>query len=68
VASATFIEQRPLIRGDKTPGRVTAEICAPLQRRAGGLWWAAFVPSVCLLGLGVAAVAYLFATGSGSGG
>jgi molybdopterin-containing oxidoreductase family membrane subunit len=65
VASAALIEQRPLIRGDKTPGQVTAEICAPLQRRAGGLWWAAFVPSVCLLGLGVAAVAYLFVTGIG---
>jgi molybdopterin-containing oxidoreductase family membrane subunit len=58
-------ERQPVIAGDKTPGQVTAEICAPLQRPAGALWWLAFVPAVSLLALGVTAVAYLFATGVG---
>ncbi len=55
----------PLITGDKTPARVTADICGPLERRAGLVWWLAFIPSLGLLLLGVAAVAYLVATGIG---
>jgi molybdopterin-containing oxidoreductase family membrane subunit len=58
-------ESRPVIDGNKTLARVTAEICAPLQRRAGVIWWMAFLPAVGLLGIGVAAVIYLFATGIG---
>jgi molybdopterin-containing oxidoreductase family membrane subunit len=55
----------PLITGNKTLGQVTADICAPLERRAGLLWWLAFLPSFGLLVLGVAAVAYLMTTGVG---
>jgi molybdopterin-containing oxidoreductase family membrane subunit len=55
----------PLILGDKTLARVTADICAPLERRAGLYWWLAFLPSFALLLLGVVAVAYLMVTGIG---
>jgi molybdopterin-containing oxidoreductase family membrane subunit len=47
---------------------VTSDICAPLQRRAGLSWWLAFLPAFGLLVLGVAAVAYLMATGVGTWG
>jgi molybdopterin-containing oxidoreductase family membrane subunit len=58
----------PLIGGEKTLGQVTADICAPLQRRAGLIWWAAFLPALAALLLGVAAVAYLMVTGVGTWG
>jgi molybdopterin-containing oxidoreductase family membrane subunit len=59
---------QPLITGEKTLGQVTAEICTPLERRAGVYWWLAFVPSLGLLLLGVAAVVYLITTGIGTWG
>jgi molybdopterin-containing oxidoreductase family membrane subunit len=65
MANAVLIERAPLIGGNKTPGQVTAEICAPLQRGASWLWWVAFVLAVTLFAVGVAAVVYLFATGIG---
>ncbi|MEE9457585.1 MAG: NrfD/PsrC family molybdoenzyme membrane anchor subunit [bacterium] len=55
----------PLVLGDKTPGQVTADITRALERRPGFLWWAAFVPSVAALAVGVAAVVYLLRTGVG---
>jgi fatty acid desaturase len=55
----------PLITGNKTLGQVTADICAPLERRAGIYWWLAFLPAFAMLLLGVAAVAYLWVTGVG---
>lgn len=55
----------PLISGNKTLGQVSAEICAPLERRAGLYWWLAFLPAFGLLLLGVAAVTYLMVTGVG---
>jgi molybdopterin-containing oxidoreductase family membrane subunit len=65
MASAVVSEWHPVIDGNKTLARVSAEVCAPLQRRAGLAWWLAFLPAVGLLGVGVAAVIYLFATGVG---
>ena len=53
---------------DKTPAQVTADICRPLEGKATPLWWAAFVPSLALLVLGVAAVSYQIATGIGTWG
>jgi Ni/Fe-hydrogenase subunit HybB-like protein len=55
----------PLITGDKSLRQVTADICAPLERRAGLLWWLAFLPAFSLLLLGLAAVVYLMVTGVG---
>jgi molybdopterin-containing oxidoreductase family membrane subunit len=67
-AAAAVPETAPLIGGRKTPGQVTADICAPLEGRAGVLWWLAFLPAVAALLLGVAAVAYLMVTGIGTWG
>src|SRR6516165_5746393 len=60
--------RQPLVIGDKTLGQVTADVCAPLERRAGLLWWAAFLVSLSVLGLGTAAVSYQIATGIGTWG
>jgi molybdopterin-containing oxidoreductase family membrane subunit len=68
MASAVLIETPHLITGEKTLGQVTADICAPLERRAGVWWWLAFVPALGMLLLGVAAVTYLVTTGVGTWG
>ncbi len=58
----------PLITGDRTLSDVTRDICAPLERRPGLLWWAGFVLSSSLLLLGTVAVLYQVATGIGTWG
>jgi len=68
MASVELTEVPPLIAGGKTLGRVTADICSPLERRAGIWWWLAFLPAFGLMLLGVAAVAYLMMTGVGTWG
>src|SRR6516164_8408165 len=68
MSSVSLTAEAPLIAGEKTLGQVTAEICAPLERRAGLLWWLAFVPSFACLLLGIAAVTYLMVTGVGTWG
>jgi molybdopterin-containing oxidoreductase family membrane subunit len=60
--------RQPLVIGDKTIGQVTADVCAPLERRAGVLWLAAFMVSFSVLTLGVGAVSYQIATGIGTWG
>jgi molybdopterin-containing oxidoreductase family membrane subunit len=65
MASVALGGPEPLIAGQKTLARVTTDICAPLERRAGACWWLAFLLSLSLLVLGVAAVAYLTITGVG---
>jgi molybdopterin-containing oxidoreductase family membrane subunit len=57
--------RRPLVDGNKRVGDVTADICRPMEGRAGPLWWVAFVTAVAVLGVGVAAVGYLFSKGVG---
>jgi molybdopterin-containing oxidoreductase family membrane subunit len=57
--------RRPLVDGNKRMGDVTADICRPMEGRAGFLWWLAFVTAVTVLGVGVAAVGYLFSKGVG---
>jgi Ni/Fe-hydrogenase subunit HybB-like protein len=59
---------QPLVAGDKSPAQVTAEVCAPLERRPTALWWLAFLAALSLLALGVAAVSYQVATGIGTWG
>jgi molybdopterin-containing oxidoreductase family membrane subunit len=59
---------QPLVLGNKTPGQVTQDVCSPLERRAGALWWLAFLTALSLLLLGVAAVSYQLATGIGTWG
>ena len=55
----------PLVDGNKRVGDVTADICRPMEGRPGFLWWLAFVTAVTVLGVGVAAVGYLFSKGVG---
>jgi molybdopterin-containing oxidoreductase family membrane subunit len=60
--------RQPLVAGDKSPAQVTREVCAPVERRAGALWWLSFLAALFLLLLGVAAVSYQIATGIGTWG
>ncbi|HLN29048.1 MAG TPA: NrfD/PsrC family molybdoenzyme membrane anchor subunit [Gemmataceae bacterium] len=60
--------RQPLVIGDKSPGQVSQDVCAPLERRATVWWWLAFLASVSLLLLGVTAVTYQIATGIGTWG
>lgn len=57
-----------LVTGDKTLADVTRDICAPMERKPTGLWWAAFAVSFTALLVGVAAVWYQIATGIGTWG
>lgn len=56
------------IDGDKSLGQVTDDVCAPLERRATWMWWAAFLASFTVLCIGAAAVTYQIATGIGTWG
>jgi len=55
----------PLIAGNKTLRQVTEDVCAAMDRRPSGLWWAGFLAALAALGVGVAAVGYLLVTGIG---
>jgi molybdopterin-containing oxidoreductase family membrane subunit len=68
MASVSIPWQASLIGGNKTVGQVTADICAPLERRAGALWWIAFLFAFSALALGVTAVCYQIALGIGTWG
>ncbi len=68
MASISLPSQTSWIAGDKTAAQVTTDICAPLERRGGGLWWLAFLLSFSLLLLGVAAVSYQLVVGIGTWG
>ncbi|MCP4200841.1 MAG: polysulfide reductase NrfD, partial [bacterium] len=54
-----------MVDGAKSPAEVTADVCRPLEGKAGGLWWLAFLIAASVLTLGAASVAYLMATGVG---
>jgi len=68
MAGAPLIAESPLIGGNKSLADVTADVCAPLQRRASLLWWAAFLVSFSVLVLGVVAVTYQSIVGIGTWG
>ncbi len=61
-------EHPPLILGNKTAADVTRDVCAPLERKATPLWWAAFLSSSALMTVGLAAIGYEMATGIGTWG
>jgi molybdopterin-containing oxidoreductase family membrane subunit len=65
---APLIVDPPLIAGHRSLTQVTAEVCAPLERGASVLWWAAFLVSASVLGLGIVAVTYQLFTGIGTWG
>jgi Ni/Fe-hydrogenase subunit HybB-like protein len=68
VADVRLPWQGPLIAGQKTLAQVTSDICAPLERRAGGWWWLSFGLAFALLCLGVVAVSYQISVGIGTWG
>ncbi|HVA50484.1 MAG TPA: NrfD/PsrC family molybdoenzyme membrane anchor subunit [Pirellulales bacterium] len=68
MADAPWPSEAPLIAGHKTAAQVTRDICAPLERSAGGWWWLAFSLAFSVLCLGVAAVSYQIAVGIGTWG
>ena len=61
-------EEPPLILGNKSAADVTSDVCAPLERKATPLWWAAFLSSASLMMVGFAAIGYQLATGIGTWG
>ena len=58
----------PLIEGRKKIAGVTEDVCRPMERRPGALWWAAFLPAFTLACIGFAAIGYQIATGVGTWG
>jgi len=68
MASVSVPWQVPLIQGNKTSAQVTADICAPLERRASLWWWLTFLLAFSVLLLGVVAVTYQISVGIGTWG
>ena len=52
MAEVVSVLRQPLIDGDRSLAQVTDDVCAPLERRATGLWWSAFLGASSLLLLG----------------
>jgi molybdopterin-containing oxidoreductase family membrane subunit len=65
MAEPCSVLTRPLIEGGKNLAQVTGDVCAPMERRPGALWWVAFLTAFGMLAAGVAAVTYQIATGIG---
>ncbi|MBI3186217.1 MAG: polysulfide reductase NrfD [Myxococcales bacterium] len=57
--------REPLVAEQRSLHQLTEEICAPMERRPGGLWWAAFLLAFAALAMGVGMVAYQIKTGIG---
>ena len=68
MADAVLTLRPPLIEGDKSIAQVTHDVCAPMEARPTGLWWAALGVSSALLLLGAVAIAYQIAVGVGTWG
>ena len=60
--------RKPLILGDKSYVDVTADVCAPLERKSSKAWWATFGVTSSMLLLGTVAVTYQVMTGIGTWG
>jgi len=60
--------ETPLITGGKHPSDVTRDVCRPLERRAGPLWYVGMFFALGALGLGVVSVTYQISTGIGTWG
>lgn len=68
MADAVLTLRPPLIEGEKSIAQVTREVCAPMEARPTGLWWAALALSSAVLLLGAVAIAYQIAVGVGTWG
>ncbi len=58
----------PLIHGDKSLAEVTRDVCAPMDRRPGALWWSAFLVSASVAVVGLVAIGYQISTRVGTWG
>ena len=58
----------PLVLGDKSLAQVTQDVCAPMETKAGSLWWLAFTMAFTMLLVGVASTTYQVMTGIGTWG
>lgn len=68
MSSAISVLRQPLVEGDRTVAQVTSDIAAPLERRAGPMWWVTFLAAFSMLMLGMIAITYQVATGIGTWG
>lgn len=53
MAEHTSTLREPLVTEERTLHRITEEICAPMERRPGALWWGGLALSLAALSLGV---------------
>jgi molybdopterin-containing oxidoreductase family membrane subunit len=60
--------RRPWIQGQKSITQVTNDVFAPMERRPGAAWWAAFLVSFGVMSAGFTAIAYEVSTGIGTWG
>ena len=65
---ADIVISPPLVAGHKSLAEVTDDVCRPMERRPGLVWWAAFAVAFSMLLLGVVAISYEIATGIGTWG
>ncbi len=65
---ADIVLSPPLVSGHKSLVEVTDDVCRPMERRPGLVWWAAFAVAFSMLLLGMAAISYEIATGIGTWG
>ncbi len=68
MADAVLMLRPPLIEGEKSIAQVTHDVCAPMEARPTGLWWAALAVSSSILLLGAVSIAYQIAVGVGTWG
>ncbi|MBI5366199.1 MAG: polysulfide reductase NrfD [Planctomycetes bacterium] len=60
--------RRPWVDGDKSLHQITEDVCAPLERGPGLLWWAGFLLSAAVLATGATLVTHQIWTGIGTWG
>lgn len=60
--------RKPLVLGDKSLNDVTEDVCRNIEGRPSGLWWAGFLTSGAIAGLGVSVILYQIITGIGTWG
>ncbi len=65
MAEHTSSLREPLVTEERSLHQITDEICAPMERRPGGLWWGGLLLAVAALILGIYCVAYQIMTGVG---
>ncbi len=65
MAEVLSLLRKPLVLDNKSYADVTHDIAKPLERKTSTAWWAAFIISVGVLLIGIAAVVYQIVTGVG---